>query len=56
LVEIANFDPVCVRKTGVRLGLRTDAELRYEKNISPSFSQYVFIFFLDLLKYYAKDL
>jgi len=56
LVEIANFDPVCVRKTWVRLGLRTDAELRYEKNISPSFSQYVFIFFLDLLKYYSKDL
>jgi len=56
LVEIANFDPVCVRKTWVRLGLRTDAELRYEKNISPSFSQYVFILFLDLLKYYSKDL
>lgn len=31
LVEIANFDPVCVRKTWVRLWLRTDAELRYEK-------------------------
>lgn len=56
LVEIANFDPVCVRKTWVRLGLRTDAELRYEKNISPSFSQYVFVLFLDLLKYYSKDL
>lgn len=56
LVEIANFDPVCVRKTWVRLWLRTDAELRYEKNISPSFSQYVFILFLDLLKYYSKDL
>jgi len=56
LVEIANFDPVCVRKTWVRLGLRTDAELRYEKNISSLFSQYVFILFLDLLKYYSKDL
>ncbi|HKL44051.1 MAG TPA: phenylalanine--tRNA ligase subunit beta [Candidatus Absconditabacterales bacterium] len=56
LVEIANFDPVCVRKTGVRLGLRTDAELRYEKNINPVFSLYVFLLFLDLLKYYQKDL
>lgn len=56
LVEIANFDPVCVRKTWVRLWLRTDAELRYEKNISPIFSEYVLILFFDLLKYYSKDL
>ncbi|HRX63834.1 MAG TPA: phenylalanine--tRNA ligase subunit beta [Candidatus Absconditabacterales bacterium] len=56
LVEIANFDPVCVRKTGVRLGLRTDAELRYEKNINPVFSLYVFLLFLDLLDFYKKDL
>jgi phenylalanyl-tRNA synthetase beta chain len=56
LVEIANFDPVCVRKTWVRLGLRTDAELRYEKNINPAYSLYVLILFLDLLKYYQKDL
>jgi len=56
LVEIANFDPVCVRKTWVRLWLRTDAELRYEKNINPVFSLYVFLLFLDLLKYYEKDL
>lgn len=56
LVEIANFDPVCIRKTWIRLWLRTDAELRYEKNISPSFSMYVLILFLDLLKYYSKDL
>jgi phenylalanyl-tRNA synthetase beta chain len=56
LVEIANFNPVCVRKTWVRLWLRTDAELRYEKNINPSYSLYVLIFFLDLIKYYQKDL
>lgn len=56
LVEIANFDPVCVRKTWVRLWLRTDAELRYEKNINPTFSLFVLILFLDLLKFYKKDL
>ncbi len=56
LVEIANFNPVCVRKTWVRLWLRTDAELRYEKNINPAYSLYVLILFLDLLKYYQKDL
>ncbi|MCF7834600.1 phenylalanine--tRNA ligase subunit beta [Candidatus Gracilibacteria bacterium] len=56
IVEIANFDPVSVRKTGTRLGLRTDAELRYEKNINPLFSLYCLILFLDELKYYSKDL
>lgn len=56
LVEIANFDPVAVRKTGTRLGLRTDAELRYEKNINPWWSMYCLLLFLDELKYYNKDL
>lgn len=56
LVEIANFDPVVVRKTGTRLGLRTDAELRFEKNINPVFSLYALLLFLDELKFYAKDL
>lgn len=56
IVEIANFDPVSVRKTWTRLGLRTDAELRYEKNINPLFSLYCLILFLDELKYYSKDL
>lgn len=56
LVEIANFDPVAVRKTGTRLGLRTDAELRYEKNINPWWSMYCLLLFLDELNYYKKDL
>ncbi len=56
LVEIANFDPVAVRKTGTRLALRTDAELRYEKNINPWWSMYCLLLFLDELKYYGKDL
>lgn len=38
IIEIANFDPVVVRRTGTRLGLRTDAELRFEKSINPLFS------------------
>ena len=56
IVEIANFDPVAVRKTWTRLGLRTDAELRYEKNINPMFSLYCLILFLDEIKYYSRDL
>jgi phenylalanyl-tRNA synthetase beta chain len=56
LVEIAHFDPVVVRKTGTRLGLRTDAELRYEKHINPRWSAYCLLLLLDELKYYQKDL
>ena len=56
LVEIANYDPVSVRKTGTRLGLRTDAELRFEKNINPEWSLYSLLLFLDELKYYTKTL
>lgn len=56
LVEIANFDPVVVRKTWTRLGLRTDAELRYEKNINPRRSLFCLVLFLDELQYYKKDL
>ncbi len=56
LVEIANFDPIVVRKTWTRLWLRTDAELRYEKNINPLRSLYCLLLFLDEVKYYAKDL
>ncbi len=56
VVEIAHFDPIAVRKTGTRLGLRTDAELRFEKHISPLFSLYAFIFFLEESKYFTTDL
>lgn len=38
------------------MGLRTDAELRFEKNINPVFSLLALILFLDDLNYYAKSL
>jgi len=56
IVEIAHFDPVAVRKTGTRLGLRTDAELRFEKHINPVYSLFAFIFFLEEMKFFATDL
>ncbi|MDR2416009.1 MAG: hypothetical protein LBD75_05390 [Candidatus Peribacteria bacterium] len=56
LIEIANFDPVTLRKTGVRLGLRTDSELRNEKNINPTYSLYCLLLLLDELNYYKKGL
>ena len=35
LLESANFDGIAVRKTSTRLGLRTDASMRYEKVLDP---------------------
>jgi len=35
ILESANFDPVLIRHTSVKLGLRTDASKRFENNLSP---------------------
>lgn len=35
LIEVANFDPVSVRKTARKQGLLTDAAKRFENNLSP---------------------
>jgi len=35
ILESANFDPVSVRRTAARLGLRTDAATRFEKSLDP---------------------
>ena len=36
VLEAASFDPVRVRKTAARLGLRTDAVSRFEKDVDPA--------------------
>lgn len=36
LLEVASFQPAVVRRTSARLGLRTDASARFEKNLSPT--------------------
>lgn len=36
VLESANFDGICVRKSSSRLGLRTDASARYERCSTPS--------------------
>ncbi len=56
LVEIANFDPVHVRKTALRLALRTDASMRYEKNINPLFTLHCLLLLMDQVQYNKPDL
>lgn len=36
VIESAIFDPVSIRKTSMKLGLRSEASTRFEKGISPS--------------------
>jgi phenylalanyl-tRNA synthetase beta subunit len=47
---------VQVRKTAMRLGLRTDAEVRFEKEINPLYSLYMFPVLLDELAFFKKSL
>ncbi|MFT4543221.1 MAG: phenylalanyl-tRNA synthetase beta chain [Planctomycetota bacterium] len=36
VLEVATFDPVVVRRTSARLGLRTDSSARFEKSLDPT--------------------
>ena len=51
VVESACFDPVAVRLTGQRLGLRTDASTRYEKSLDPLLASETLPRVLDILKH-----
>ena len=49
LLECACFDGVSIRKTSSRLGLRTDASMRYEKMLDPELCPLAAARFLHLL-------
>ncbi len=49
LLESANFDAVSVRKSSTRLGLRTDASMRYEKTLDPEMTTVAIERFMKLL-------
>jgi phenylalanyl-tRNA synthetase beta chain len=40
IIEVANFDPVSVRKTAQALNIFTDARKRFENNLSPELASY----------------
>ena len=50
LLEIANFAPAVVRRTAMRLGLRTDASARFEKSLDPNLPEDAMKSFAALLK------
>lgn len=49
LLESANFDAISVRKSSTRLGLRTDASMRYEKTLDPEMTLTAIERFMKLL-------
>ncbi len=49
VLESANFDGVCVRRSSSRLGLRTDASMRYEKILDPELTVTAIRRFIKLL-------
>lgn len=56
VIEIAHFDPVATRRTSMRIGVRTDAVMRFEKTLSPLLSLTAVSFILDLLTQYKPML
>ena len=55
LLESANFDGVSIRKSESKLGMRTDASMRYEKFLDPEMTKTAAERFLDLLFAIAPD-
>ena len=49
LLESATFDGVSIRKSSTRIGLRTDASMRYEKMLDPELAMFACKRFLYLL-------
>ena len=50
ILESANFDPVSTRKTSQKLGLRTEASMRFEKSLDPHLAETAIIRCANLLK------
>ena len=50
VLEAANFNPINIRKTAQRIGLRTEAAARFEKSLSPLLTEAAIIRCYDLIK------
>jgi len=55
-LESANFDAGSVRKSAVKLKLRTDASARYEKSLDPELTEVAIKRFIKLLKLVQEDI
>lgn len=55
-LESATFDGVSVRKSAIKLGLRTDASARYEKTLDPEMTIEAIARYVKLLKNVDRDI
>lgn len=53
-LESAHFDAIAIRKTRTRLGVRTDASDRFEKDLDPNLTEKAMVRALELLAHIAK--
>ncbi|NCU28425.1 MAG: phenylalanine--tRNA ligase subunit beta [Candidatus Moranbacteria bacterium] len=51
VIEVANFDPVTIRKTAGKFGIKTDASKRYENEITPELCKDT----MDKISAYIKE-
>ena len=56
ILESANFLAATVRKTSQRLGLRSEASVRFEKSLDPNLTEVALFRFLTLLKEICPDM
>ena len=49
LLESANFDPVAIRRTAFRTGLRSESSARFEKSLDPALAMTAVLKFVELL-------
>jgi len=50
IIESANFEPFSVRKTAQKLGLRTEASMRFEKSLDPALCEKAILRTVQLVK------
>ncbi|MEI6836132.1 MAG: phenylalanine--tRNA ligase subunit beta [Candidatus Falkowbacteria bacterium] len=55
IIEAANFEAVSIRKTSGKLGLRTDASMRYEKSLDPNLTEIALARAYALIKTICKN-
>jgi phenylalanyl-tRNA synthetase beta chain len=53
ILESANFDPINIRKTRMRLGLKTDSSDRFEKDIDPNLAEKAMARLIEIIEHIA---
>jgi len=55
ILEVANFEPVSIRKTSSKLGIRTEASMRFEKSLDANLCESALVRFFEIIKETCPD-